>query len=999
MGGRYNRQRSGWVVAAAAAALAGAGGSAVGLGAPAWLAGAVAAVSALVAAVVVDRVFHARDERSAATERRSEVLDVLTSAAPGDEKDALGLLRADRSPMPFRGRGRELRRLAEWCADDSTNPVFMIAGSSGVGKSRLALQFASGLPEEWERGWLRDEAGAMAVSAVRACGDPAMILVDDADGRDDLVLLLNTLAGQYTSPAIRVILVARSAAGLAASLSSQLDDRHEWIVTRAPVLDLQPEGGPEDRERWFAEAVTAFAASPAARKVAVPAQSYSGRADVTQPILVLQAQALLAVLGTGDDELDPRKLSFGQVADGLMEHEKRRWTAMAATWNWGGGDAPSRTLQERSIAALVLLGPDGNDEAEQVLRRIRELRDAAAERLAAVAAWVSALYPLGPGGTPSIRPDMIGEWFVVRQLTAHRAFAQSLRDGLTDRQAARALSFLASAADRIEPASNLFGEFASGSLRRTILAATHAAMTCQVGRQLLDPVIAGQIRSVDEWTLDQLSDLDRLIPDHVLLLTHVAIADLTVRLWRPEQRDNPAAHQADLAGALGNLGIRLYWVGRYQDALAAAEEAVPIYRALAKDNPAAHQADLARALHNLAAALIRVGRYQDTLAAAEEAVPIYRALAKDNPAAHQADLAGALGNLAAALGRLGRYQDTLAAAEEAVTIYRALAKDNPAAHQADLARALDNLGITLGHLGRYQDALAADEEAVTIYRALAKDNPAVHQANLAGALDNLGARLDRVGRYKDALAADEEAVTICRALAKDNPAVHQANLAGTLHDLAAALDRADRHQDALAAAEEAVTIYRALAKDNPAAHQADLARALNNLAGALGRVYRHQDALAAAEEAVPIYRALAKDNPAVHQAGLAGALGNLAAALGRVDRHQDALAAAEEAVTIYRALAKDNPAAHQANLARALDNLGAALDGVGRHQDALSARTETTEIFRHLASREPGLYQELYQQSLGALQQEYDQRGMHNDAILHHLVDLANQPPSPPQSS
>jgi Tetratricopeptide repeat len=45
--------------------------------------------------------------------------------------------------------------------------------------------------------------------------------------------------------------------------------------------------------------------------------------------------------------------------------------------------------------------------------------------------------------------------------------------------------------------------------------------------------------------------------------------------------------------ALNNLGNRLSEVGRYRDALTAAEESVTLYRALAQDNPAAHQADLA----------------------------------------------------------------------------------------------------------------------------------------------------------------------------------------------------------------------------------------------------------------------------------------------------------------------------------------------------------------------------------------------------------------------
>ena len=44
------------------------GGAAAGLGTPVWLAGTVGTVTALVAAVIVDRVFGTRDDRKAALE-------------------------------------------------------------------------------------------------------------------------------------------------------------------------------------------------------------------------------------------------------------------------------------------------------------------------------------------------------------------------------------------------------------------------------------------------------------------------------------------------------------------------------------------------------------------------------------------------------------------------------------------------------------------------------------------------------------------------------------------------------------------------------------------------------------------------------------------------------------------------------------------------------------------------------------------------------------------
>ena len=696
------------------------------------------------------------------------------------------------------GRGglgsAELRRLSDWCADGSANPVLVISGPAGVGKSRLALRFASRLPEQWARGWLHAGAGAMAAGAVRACGDPAMILVDDADGRADLAAFLGAVAEGYASPVIRVILLARSGAGLAASLASQLEDRHEWIVSRAPTVELEPEGAPEDRERWFAEAVAAFAAG---QDAAVPALSPAGRMDADEPMLVLQAQALLTVLGTPGDAGDPRKLSFGQVAGALMKHEKRRWAAAAAAWTWGGGGLLSDPLQESCVTALVLLGSDDDSEAEQILRKITELRDATAERLAAVTAFVSALCPPGPDGAPRIRPSMIGEWFVVSQLTARPALARALRDGLTDQQAARALSFLAGAADRMESAGRLFGEFAAGDPRRRILAAAHAAMTGHAGGPLLDAVIADQVRASDDWTVDQLTDLDRLIPGHVLLLTHVAIADCTVRLWRAQAKDGSALHQPDLAKAVRSLGAGLDGVGRYQEALAAYEEAVGFYRTLARDNPAVHQPELARAVRNLGAGLDKVGRYQESLAAYEEAVALYGTLARDNPAVHQPDLAWAVQNLGVGLERVGRYQESLAAYEEAVGFYRTLARDNPAVHQPELARAVRNLGVGLERVGRYQESLAAYEEAVGFYRTLARDNPAVHQPDLAVALNFLGTGLDRAGRSREALSARTEATDIYRQLASRDPDLYQKEYQKRLGALRREYDQRGLHDEAI----------------------------------------------------------------------------------------------------------------------------------------------------------------------------------------------------------
>jgi tetratricopeptide (TPR) repeat protein len=157
---------------------------------------------------------------------------------------------------------------------------------------------------------------------------------------------------------------------------------------------------------------------------------------------------------------------------------------------------------------------------------------------------------------------------------------------------------------------------------------------------------------------DQLTDLDHRIPAHVLLLTRIAIAEATVRLWRNTATGDPS-NQAELADALHNFGIRLAEVGRYKDAATAAEEAVTLYRPLAKDNPAAHQSDLANALDTLGMHLRRVGRTQDALRARTESVDILRELASREPDLYQQRYQRELGALQQEYDQRGMHNDAI----------------------------------------------------------------------------------------------------------------------------------------------------------------------------------------------------------------------------------------------------------------------------------------------------------------------------------------------------
>jgi hypothetical protein len=71
--------------------------------------------------------------------------------------------------VEFTGRAGEIVRLIAWCEDDSANPMRLITGPGGVGKTRLALRLSELMQElGWRCIRVGDEREAGAIADVRA---------------------------------------------------------------------------------------------------------------------------------------------------------------------------------------------------------------------------------------------------------------------------------------------------------------------------------------------------------------------------------------------------------------------------------------------------------------------------------------------------------------------------------------------------------------------------------------------------------------------------------------------------------------------------------------------------------------------------------------------------------------------------------------------------------------------------------------------------------------
>ncbi|WP_344586378.1 hypothetical protein [Actinomadura vinacea] len=265
-----------------------------------------AAIAAGAAGSFVTEVMNARRAKTSTRGVLEHLLRPLTPPAPVDEAEqsVFTLLLATTCPTPFWGRQAERQRLWDWCEAPATSPVMVLGGHGGCGKTRLALQAARGLDEDWVTGWLKADTGPQLVDAVAAAEMPTLVLVDDADTRTDVGTLLDAVAAHDGRPPLRVLLITRHGDGLRQALIDAVEEPHRPVIVQAPVLTLRRLGQQGDLIRWYGEATVAFATRSGR---SVPHLS-SATAPVQegQTLLEVLAAAMFAVLhaaGPGDQVL------------------------------------------------------------------------------------------------------------------------------------------------------------------------------------------------------------------------------------------------------------------------------------------------------------------------------------------------------------------------------------------------------------------------------------------------------------------------------------------------------------------------------------------------------------------------------------------------------------------------------------------------------------------------------------------------------------------------
>lgn len=705
----------------------------------------------------------------------------LRKAVP---KMELELFRVDLRATTLVGRDDERADLGEWLASDREVSVRCITGRAGAGKTRLAIELCDHAERVgWTAGFAQYQQFPefMKHAATWRWNRPTLVIVDYAAAlARDLRAWLEILARpevQSGGDKLRLLLLERHAErelGWWAELLRQVsfsDPAPDELTDPLEPIRLKSLSSVEERRSLLAEAM--WLAGKIANIQPVPRPPAPGAnldfdrrlGDDTinnEPLYLMMAGAQAIRTGA------PTALALTRIdlAERVASREHLRLNRLASQWS-----VPETLFSHLTMCVTL----QGGCSAAQALQLVQEEQRAmgfpeAAPATVLVNRLAEALPMLSGVEIDAVRPDLIGEAFMLQGLGEHRRLPNTQIE-ILERAWRRADRKVAATLVRTAQ------DYAHGD-------ADHCSVVWL------------------QHLINQMEDLPALralageLPEHTLALRELAaIVDRRVK----DALDVRVLNEPELRPLLGSvynsLARRLYALGRPEPAMAAAAEAVKLCRDLAAQRPDAFRGNLAISLNSLAVAMTALGQPAPALAAAQEAVAILRELAARRPDAFRPNLAASLNSLAIMLSAQGRREAALEAAEEAVVLYRGLAARRPVAFRPDLAASLNTLANRLNDLGQPELALVAAEEAVAICRELATQGPDTFRSDLALTLAVQANCLDCLGRTADALASNAEAILNLSPAFSERPAAFRRRMAPMVQQYQGRCERLGREPD------------------------------------------------------------------------------------------------------------------------------------------------------------------------------------------------------------
>ncbi len=279
----------------------------------------------------------------------------------------------------------------------------------------------------------------------------------------------------------------------------------------------------------------------------------------------------------------------------------------------------------------------------------------------------------------------------------------------------------------------------------------------------------------------------------------------------------------NVATSLNNLAELYRSQGRYA-------EAEPIYKQsleLDKSIYGESHIEIATDLNNLALLYDSQGRYAEAEPLHQESLQLRRELLGDR----HPNVAQSLNNLALLYYSQGRYAEAEPLYLDALQLRRELLGDR----HPDVATSLNNLAELHRSQGRYVEAEPLYQESLRLCRELLGDQ----HPYVASSLNNLAELYRSQGRYAEAEPLYLDALQLRQEILGDR----HPDVATSLNNLAALYYSQGRYAEAEPLYQDSLQLWRSLLGD----HHPDVAKSLNNLA----TLYKSQGRYAEAE---PLYQ-------------------------------------------------------------------------------------------------------------------------------------------------
>ena len=571
----------------------------------------------------------------------------------------------------FKGRDEELAELLHWAKDGQKISIKFVTGPGGVGKSRLAAEFATILQRE---NWAAGFVDLRKPNTFRGHPEGTLLIVDyPEEYRSAVKELFQDLAELQSVEKLRVLFLTRQQIGNWEDVIQ--DTRVESLTDMKPVrltglddvhahevyLSASDKIGETFDTNWKPVNQEAIA-------------DWLDEAPENDLALFIMAAAVHNILQPEDVAV---KYKGPEILTSLVKRELTLFRNLASSCN-----IPDRYLFARLLAIATIADGIPLDRLDAVLvqmdsfHKLPEHLDAACE-LQNVGLMVNH-------GIQALKPDIVAAAFVTDVLSQRPEIATEL-------------IWLA------------LNEDINGGIQRLARLSYDAEVVLGLHQYRLSRWLAEAVKD----NVERARTLEPLVSTTEL---PIGLLDVAIATW---QTLLPATEkQSEKARILNNLSVHLSGVGDRNGAIAASLKAVEIRERLAATNSEAFEPDLASSLNNLGNQYSALGKRDEALDAYLRAVEIYERLAATNPGTFEPDLAMSLNNLGNRYSELGKRDEALDACLRAVEICERLAATNPGAFEPDLAMIYGALGNTYRIFDEYKKSAAAFRSGISTLKRL-----------------------------------------------------------------------------------------------------------------------------------------------------------------------------------------------------------------------------------------------------------------------------------------